>query len=192
MIRIRRKPKPKRWSIVLTLTQLILEKLLEFGEVTLDAFFPAKYPEARLWREILGLDPAYEFSPRSFSAILCRLRKQGLVARRGKRRRSYWSLSAKGKLTLEGIEPKSNPLAHLPPLDKIPRLVIFDIPERERKKRDAIRQELLACDFRQLQKSVWLGYRPLPEDFFGLLDEFNLKKCVHILTVRDTGTIEDK
>lgn len=191
MVKIRRKPQPKRQPLAITLTQAILEKLAELGEITLDAFFPAKYPEARLWRGILGLEPSYEFSPRSFSAILSRLRQQGLVARRGRRKRPYWSLTAKGKSALEEANHEDDPLADLPPRDKIPRLVVFDIPERERKKRNAVRQELLACDFHQLQKSVWLGYRPLPEDFFELLDELNLKKHVHLFTVRETGTIEE-
>lgn len=187
MVRIHRKLRLKPTHPVITLTQLILEKLLEFGEVTLDAFFPAKYPEARLWRSILGLDPSYEFSPRTFSTILWRLRQQGLVARRGSRK-ARWSLTPEGETVLENSRTE-NPFADLPPPDRIARLVIFDIPERDRKKRDAVRQELLACDFKALQKSVWLGYRPLPEDFLELLDELNLRKHVHILTIRDPGTI---
>lgn len=190
MVRIRRRLQTRRPHPLITLTQLILEKLLELGEVTLGAFFPAKYPEARLWRSILGLDPSYEFSPRTFSTILWRLRRQGLVARRGSRK-AHWSLTPEGKTVLENPRTE-NPFADLPPPDRIARLVIFDIPERDRKKRDAVRQELLACDFKALQKSVWLGYRPLPEDFLELLDELNLRKYVHILTVREPGTVAVK
>ena len=188
MVRIRRRLPAKQPHPVITLTQLILEKILEFGEVALDAFFPAKYPEARLWRGILGLDPSYEFSPRTFSAILSRLRQQGLVARRGSRRKTSWSLTVRGKAVLRATG-EEEPFADLPPRDGIPRLVTFDIPERDRKKRSVLRRELLACDFRALQKSVWIGYRPLPEDFLELLDELDLRKHVHILTLRNGGTI---
>lgn len=186
MVRIR--SRPKRISAVITLTQLILEKLMELGEVALDAFFPAKYPEARLWRKILGLDPSYEFSTRSFSVILSRLKRQGLVARRGSNRKTLWAITDQGKALLRPTRGEDL-FEDLPPRDGVSRLVIFDIPERERKKRDAVRRELLACDFRALQKSVWIGYRPLPEDFLELLDELGLHKHVHILTVRDGGTI---
>lgn len=134
---------------------------MELGEVALDAFFPAKYPEARLWRSILGFDASYEFSPRTFSAILSRLRRQGLVSRRGTHRRASWSLTPQGKAAITAPHHGRDTFAELPPRDQVPRLVAFDIPERERKKRDAIRRELLACDYRPLQRSVWIGYRPL-------------------------------
>lgn len=189
MVRIKWIPKKPKPQFTITLTQLILEKLLEFGEVMLDAFFPAKYPEARLWRNILGLDASYEFSPRTFSAILSRLRRQGLVSRRGTHRRASWSLTPQGKAAVAAPHDR-DPFAELPPRDRVPRLVVFDIPERERAKRDAIRRELLACDYRPLQRSVWIGYRPLPEDFLELLDALDLQKHVHILTIRNAGTIE--
>lgn len=189
MVRIKRIPKKPKPRFAITVTQLILEKLLELGEVTLDAFFPAKYPEARLWRSILGLDAKYEFSPRTFSAILSRLRRDGLVSRRGTHRRAFWSLTSQGKAVIAA--PRSrDPFTDLPPRDQVPRLVVFDIPERERAKRDAIRRELLACDYRLLQRSVWIGYRPLPEDFLELLDALNLRTHVHLLTIRDAGTVE--
>lgn len=188
MVRIQRRLRPKRPHPVITLTQLILEKLLELGEVTLDAFFPAKYPEARLWRSILGLDASYEFSPRTFSTVLWRLRQQGLVARRGSPK-AHWSLTPEGRAILENPRLE-DPFAELPSPDRVPRLVIFDIPERDRKKRDAVRQELTACDFHALQKSVWLGYRPLPDDFLELLDTLDLRKHVHILKISDLGTVD--
>ena len=173
-----------------SLTKLILEKLAELGQGTLDAFFPAKYPEARMWRALLGLDPRYEFSPRTFSAILSRLRTQGLVARQGTSRKTRWALTPAGRAALNREESDSQKYAGLPPPDRTPRLVIFDIPERERAKRDAIRRELVACDYRPLQKSVWLGYRPLPEDFLELLDALNLRRYLHLVTIRDLGTVD--
>lgn len=189
MVRIKRLPQISKVKFTITLTQLILEKLLELGEVAIDVFFPAKYPEARLWRGILGLDAGYEFSPRTFSAILSRLRRQGLVSRRGTRRRASWSLTPNGKAAVTSSSDR-DPFADLPPRDQVLRLVAFDIPERERKKRDAIRRQLLSCDYRPLQRSVWIGYRPLPDDFLKLLDALNLREYVHILTIRNAGTIE--
>lgn len=172
-------PKERR-----SITRLILEKIAELGEASLDALLPPNYPEARIWRNLLGLDQSYPFSPRTFSSILSRLRGQGLVTKRGNNRRTLWSLTQKGG-SLLGAEQ------FLPPVDGIPRLVIFDVPEVERKKRDAIRNELVSFDFEQLQKSVWLGYRPLPEDFIELLDVLNMKKHVHILSIKEQGTVKE-
>ena len=79
----------------------------------------------------------------------------------------------------------------IPKSDGVCSLVIFDIPEYERKKRTAIRVELIGCNFRQLQKSVWVGYHPLPQEFITLLDELALKDRVHIFSVVKSGTLRD-
>src|SRR3989344_6891953 len=80
-----------------TLSRLILECLAEFGEVALSSFFPAKYPEARIWRALLGLDERYRFRRESFSTLLWRLKIQGLVARSGRKRESRWRLTGEGR-----------------------------------------------------------------------------------------------
>jgi phenylacetic acid degradation operon negative regulatory protein len=159
-----------------------MEKLAEFGEVTVGSFFPAKYPEARLWRKLLGLDDRYRFRRETFSSILWRLKAQGLVVRSGTAKQSVWRLSPRGRAFLAAPAFEKRP-------DGVRRLVIFDIPEKERAKRDAIRLDLAAAGFRQLQKSVWYGERPLPEDFVTLLDALNLRRHVHIFSVREKGTL---
>lgn len=167
-----------------TLTRLILEHLAEFGEAMLDAFFPAKYPEARLWRGLLGLDDRYRFRRETFSTILARLQVQGLVERIGRRGESRWRLTAHGR---GALRERRRGNRNRP--DGVRRLVIFDIPERERKKRDAIRTDLLAAGYRQLQKSVWHGDRPLPKSFLELVGAIGVRRCVHIFSVRDAGTL---
>ncbi|MEK7500771.1 MAG: CRISPR-associated endonuclease Cas2, partial [Patescibacteria group bacterium] len=72
-----------------------------------------------------------------------------------------------------------------------PRLVMFDIPESKRKKRNWLRMNLMAANYSQLQKSVWLGYNPLPESFIKFLDELKLKNKVHIVSIAKQGTLEE-
>lgn len=163
------------------LHELILDKLVELGEVTLDSFFPKKYPEARLWRSLLGLDNNYRFSRRSFSTQLSQLRAQGLVERIGARRNASWRITQQGRLrTAEHGNRRK----------RFQRLVIFDIPEKERAKRTAIRMELITAGYHQLQKSVWAGKQPLLEDFVELIDTLGLSGKVHILSVRNFGTLD--
>ena len=176
-----RSPKPRRFP---TLSGIILEKLAELGEVAVGSFFPAKYPEARLWRSLLGLDAHYHFRRDTFSTLLSRLRAQGLIVRSGSNRRSRWRLTSRGEAHLGAITGAERVRS-----DGVRRLVIFDIPEKERAKRGAIRIELTAAGFRQLQKSVWYGERPLPEDFLELLDALRLRRHVHIFSVREQGTL---
>lgn len=167
------------------MTGLILEKFQEAGELTLEAILPCNRVEGRVWRRILGLPTDYEFSPRTFSATLSRLKKQGLVARTGPHRRSLWFLTNNGKSFIKDIVESS-----LPKEDGVIRLVMFDIPEKESGKRRSVREQLIACGFGRLQKSVWMGYRPLPEKFIKSLDEMKLKGKVQIVSINKSGTLE--
>ena len=167
----------------LNLTKLVLKTVGEMGIATLGSFFPKKYPQARAWRQLLGLDSNYQFKRQTFSVILTRLQKQGLVERKNNK----WGITNLGKKFIKNI--KTADAFDLPKKDGILRLVIFDVPERERRKRDWLRLELIACDFKPLQKSVWMGERPLPQEFLENLEELNLLPRVHIFTVENKGTI---
>ena len=168
----------------LNLTKLILQKIAEHGVVSLGAFFPKKYPECQIWRELLGLDSKYKFSKNSFSAILTRLQRQGLIERNGSKKNSIWKITLKGKKHLD--ENKKNKKIKE---DGIIRLVCFDIAEKERKKRGIIREHLISNNYTQLQKSVWLGKTPLPKNFLHTLRELNILKNVHIFSIEKSGTL---
>lgn len=156
---------------------------------TLDAFFPPNYSYTAIWRPLLGLDKKRKISRQTIATILWRLKREGLVERtRTQDKKSAWLLTKKGKEFCNASKEKLKP----PRKDGIMRLVIFDIPERERKKRDAIRMELIAAQYTQLQKSVWTGEYPLPEDFIALLDELALQPHVHIFSVRSHGTLKKR
>lgn len=165
-------------------SRAILDKLYQIGELTVNGLLPNNRTEAKMWRKVLGLHDKYEFSPKTFSSVLSRLKSQGLVAKHGKHRRSLWVLTKKGENCLDIIS------ASLPKEDGVIRLVAFDIPEVERKKRDVIRYELVACGYKQFQKSMWVGYRPLPDKFVKLLDDLKLKNKVQIIGINKTGTME--
>ena len=170
-----------------SLTQIVLDKLYQIGELTLEGLLPNNRTEARIWRKALGLHDKYEFSPRTFSVILSRLKSQGLVDKNGNNRKSIWSITKKGENSILNIDIiKSS----LPKEDGIARLVMFDIPENERNKRNLVRLELVACGFKQLQRSVWIGYRPLPEKFIKSLDDLKLRNKVQIVSINKIGTLE--
>ena len=169
-----------------SIPRIILEKLAELGEGTLDAFFPPNYAHTAMWRPLLGLNRKRKIKRGTISTILWRLKQQGLVERAGARKIARWRLTPQGK---DYLNPQKAPQLKKSLSDGITRLVIFDIPERERRKRDVIRAELIGCDFKQFQKSVWIGHCPLPEDFINLLDTLNLAGKVHIFSIRDHGTI---
>jgi len=167
-----------------------MQKLAEAGEITLNGFFSKKYSHTYFSRKFLGLDSYPNVTHRTISSLLSRLKDQGLVERRGKSGTSVWFLTTKGTTRLKKEMVKIPPV--IPATDGITRLVIFDIPERDRKKRHRIRTELLSHNFRALQRSVWIGENPLSEDFIELLDLLKLGNYVHIFTINKIGTLYQK
>lgn len=166
------------------LKQLILQKIAELGEALLDGFFPAKYSEARLWRGLLKVDSSHKFSKPTFSVILSQLRKEGFIARMNSRKKAKWRITPKGLEYLRRARISAKNYE-----DGIMRIVSFDIPEKYRKKRRWIREELFGLGYHPLQKSVWVGFSPLPENFFEDLDLLSLKEHIHIFSVGKKGTI---
>ena len=55
-------------------------------------------------------------------------------------------------------------------------LLIYDIPEGKKKERDWFRRQLKNFDFVMIQKSVWVGPSPLPEEFLAYLKRIGLQK----------------
>ncbi len=183
-----------------SLTRDILEHIVECGAVMLDAFFPPQYPQSRITRNILriGNRPKcrHKFLPPqkySVSSLLSRLRKQGLVVRSGSKKRARWSVTKKGGQ--EYKKSKSHTALQdftfdLSKPDGITRLLIFDIPEDERKKRDWLRAQLVAVGFKPLQKSVWIGGCPLPEDLLKKCDILGLTSYIHLVSLDKKGTLQ--
>ena len=59
-------------------------------------------------------------------------------------------------------------------------LIVFDIPETERSKRDWLRYQIKKFHYKQIQKSVWHGPSPLPNEFFDYLKEIGIRDYLKI------------
>lgn len=127
---------------------------------------------------------------RSFRNAVERLESRGLIAgERQKRGRVAFFLTEKGEGLASRISLKLQ-LAKRRRWDGKWRLLIFDIPERTRAKRDFFRKELKDFGFYQLQKSVWAYPYQLPKDFFDLWKDFNLDN--HLVAIESAKIIEDE
>ena len=87
------------------------------------------------------------------------------------------SLTAKGKLKalnyqLDNIKNKKEKW------DGKWRMVAFDIPEKHKRGRDALRQKLKKIGFRELQKSVFITPYNCKKEIGLLVEFFNLNKYV--------------
>lgn len=166
-----------------TIGLFILKTLTEIGRGTFEAFFPPQYAFTKAWREAFGIDPPIYPSQHTAQKILIRLQHQGLIEKDKK----YWHITKHGQTLFR--QSRYSIVADLPQRDNVVRLVIFDIPERERNKRAWLRIELTTHEFYPIQKSVWLGVRPLSREFYKKLHLLNIKQYIHILSVQKPGTL---
>lgn len=104
--------------------------------------------------------------------------------------KGYFDISVKNNKTFFKLTTKGCNLAELLKFsvgklkwDKRWRVLIFDIPEKQRYKRDALRKKLLELNFKQLQESVWITPYPLPEIFSDFLAELRVRPYLFSLTV---------
>lgn len=131
---------------------------------------------------------------RQFYSQLNQLKRDGLVTRQSKQegsRVSTWHITADGKDHLACLKERKKFSRRFPRGEKNGSFIIvaFDVPERERRKRDWLRINLVALGFSKLQHSVWVGKIVIPEDFFKELREHDMLEYVHIFSVNKAGTI---
>ena len=127
------------------------------------------------------------------NSTLYNLKKQGLIERGVKQ--GKWEITEAGIKKLEFLKLKFINKLFLPKIkfpikksgDKI--IFIFDIPEKERHKRDWVRQQLRLLEFSQLQKSVWVGHNKVPQQLIEAFGVMNILDNIHIFRIKDSGTM---
>lgn len=188
--------------------EMILEKLQEGAETTvdlLDIMFTDRSTSYRRARRGLHYTPSPKFKfdwsewyrkRQAFYSLLNKLKREGLIVRGSNRRGAPWEITKKGLHRFgtyrSRIRSPGGILMKTYPQEKSSSLVIvsYDIPEKERKKRDWLRANLISFDLNLLQKSVWAGFTRIPTAFLKELKKHNLLSCVHIFSVDKSGTIE--
>ena len=128
---------------------------------------------------------------RSFRNAVDRLEKRGLIiGERQKNGRIAFTLSPEGEMLANRIALKLK-LAKNKRWDGKWRLLIFDIPEKIRGRRDFFRRELINFGFYPLQKSVLAYPYSLPQEFFELWEDFDFKKQLVVVESAKIADDED-
>jgi len=190
-------------------TRLILENLKGVGQTTefllnmflggydyrkmkREAFYPTlpDFSEAKTAK----IDPQLlNKEKHKFYSLLSNLKKQGFIKKNKTGKRVFWKITSLGEKRCKRLKaffrfPKFD---YKQEKDNGINIVVFDIPEKDRSKRDWLRYTLTALDFIMLQKSVWIGKNKLPEEFLKTLAELNLINFVHIFKIGRAGTIKE-
>ena len=145
----------------------------------LEMLFSYKAGYGKMWKTILGdTRPSYYRKhsipkEKSIYVALARLKIKGLV----RKEKSEWNITAKGKEYLKNKFIKTLPY-HSTQSEKNKTaknvIIIFDIPEEHKNKRNWLRVELKILGFVPIQKSVWLGPSILTEKFIKSLETISI------------------
>lgn len=114
----------------------------------------------------------------SLRTVVWRLKQKGLL----RQKNGSLSVTNSGQEAIDQTNTKKN-------WDGKWRMVFFDIPEKEKAKRNWLRKRLNEQNFRIIQKSVFVGKYPLGQDIFERIHEMGLSKNVRMITI---GEIDDE
>ncbi len=114
----------------------------------------------------------------NFNQLIYRLRKKGILDSGNNQihihKRVLLRFSKKNSSLIKSVFP-----------DKIEKVLIsFDIPEKKKKTRDWLRNQIKYWDFKMIQKSLWLGYGPLPREFIDRLKQLGIYENVRIFRIK--------
>lgn len=124
---------------------------------------------------IFGLPVFREYKRNSVKVAFSRLEKKQYILCTG----STWKLTESGKRywkkrqarlrLFESVFSKESPRN---------LLLIFDIPEVRKAEREWFRFHLRKFDYKMIQRSVWVGPSPLPQEFLDYLKQIKLSDCI--------------
>jgi CRISPR-associated endonuclease Cas2 len=152
---------------VFDMTSLLFGFLMDMGEMTIETFLnPSLYADlpTGMYRFSLEDKRPKEVTIRQ---TISRMEKHGFI----KKENGVYKLSSVGKYLAQCILKRKKIFEKK--WDKKYRVVIFDIPEKKKQSRNWLRDELYELKYKKLQKSVFIGKFPLPDD---LVKSIKIKK----------------
>lgn len=161
------------------IAKLILRRLLIGGAIVIAAQSPY------FWLNFYkALFKGKLFSRKKTRDTFYNLKKRGLIRIEKKNKNIYMFLTKKGEEEAGKYQINEMYIKKQKRWDKKWQVIIFDIPENHRIKRDLFRGKLKEMGFRQLQKSVWVCPYPCQKEINLLRNFFGLgKKNLIVLTV---------
>ena len=97
-----------------------------------------------------------------------------------------FKITTRGHWELARRRMKDGPQAHVPDKwDGLWRLVVFDVPELERKQRDLLRRAISSYGMCQLQQSVWVYPYPCDEFIRSIKEDLGFRFEVLFMLVKE-------
>ncbi len=144
----------------------------------------------RPYRIVYGYFPK-EYSSRNLPVLVHRLRKKGFIEKEIKENEICLRLTELGYEKLKEIKTTKIDLLDIKPSleqwDNFYRVVIFDIPEKNKRVRHVLREMLKVLGFQPLQKSVWISKRNYTKELRRWVEDLQLDDYVVIFETKDLG-----
>ncbi len=125
--------------------------------------------------------------------FLYKLKRDGLIeAKRGNIRKFKLTFRGLAKLKFlykRNVSVIPSPVKYGEQKNGSPIIVVFDIPEKERAKRNWLRAVLKNFGFKMIQKSVWFGKKKIPHELVEDIKNQKLVDCIEILEISKSGTL---
>lgn len=127
---------------------------------------------------------------RAFQFIHC-LKRDELIKESGIRGKS-WTVTDRGIFKMRELQGRRKNYAKVdyPKEGGELLLVIFDIPESLRAKRNWLRCVLRNMGFSMIQKSVWAGKVKLPQEFIDDIKTQGLLPFIEVLAITKSGSLK--
>ncbi len=149
--------------------------------ITIGGELAEELPRIKSFRELFK-----DYNLRSLNPTLYRLRTRGYIERIEMEGRVIYKLTPKGKVrVIKEYLPEN------PKWDGKWRVVIFDIPHKKKRTREAFRRKLYELGFKKLQKSVWIFPYDITEQLELIIEYFYIKSFVKFI-VADSISDEEK
>lgn len=132
---------------------------------------------------------------RRYHNILSWLRRDGLVVEIVEDNEKILYLTSSGRRKLQNLrerKKRSFPSGkyQVVPMDRF-IIVTFDIPERERRKREWLRSVLKYLGFLMIQKSVWIGKSKITKKLLLDFRQIKLSRYVEIFEITKVGSLRE-
>lgn len=133
-----------------------------------------------------GFKTSKNYSKKQIWNAIGNLKRQKMIKYiQDKGGRTIVEITAKGKTKLRSFTIDLMEIPRPNKWDGKWRLVMFDIPMRFTKGREALRYHLKDLDFFQFQKSAWIYPYPCEDEIIFITDFYGVGKFVEILTVEN-------
>lgn len=141
--------------------------------------YDAIYPECKKLRKVWQKRK----EEKSFVNLVFYLKKRGLIKEFTQGKEKAWLLTKTGEERILRIEPKFKNYKKRKDGKWI--MVIFDVPEKMRRKRDLFRCRLKSLGFRMLQESIWVCPFDVMEDTNNFINKFLLASHIKIFLIEE-------